>query len=378
MTLKIRLSGTNKRFVLPPTTFVNGTKVRFAKVVSFINGEKVQLWGNTRCELINTNATLMFNDYKYPYISENAVGIFGNIDGTANEFGLVDISNQNGNFITKDSWGSGIIFSPNESTNNNYIYYLSKINVVNKMQITNNTTSIVSTYSLSLNIAGYTHTLLWSVQLPNNKKLWFARRPVYASSGGRLPVTPSPHVIGYKYAYGYDTTVIFSESSVLLSTPYFNDDNFVICTNGNNIVKADDTGYSVITTAIGTITSFMLNDDDITYTENGNRSRFSCCDINGTENWHIDFDSTRNVKLLGMSGDYYYLLDMPATTDVQDQNVYIRKYYYQTGAESNVVSGIYRDSNDTRIVDWNTFPIKTKNNLLVAGSQSYILKVFTD
>lgn len=373
MTLKARVSGVNERFISPPVIFVNGVKKKPKKGVCFINGQKVQLWGNTRCEFSSFTGILGSSGYLYPYIDESRMIVFGDTliyigynNGMpvsrlySNMLNVVDISDTSGTFVSQNDWGKNLILSPTESTANSYVYYTASGRTRNKIVMTRNgNASVAATYNPGIPTdSGHraNNKLEWCVPLSNGKNLWY--------STGTYWSTP-------EYYLGYDSTVVTGVVAATVSNPYYGGGDFVVCHSGNSLTKVDITGTTTIVSDVGVTINTKMVDGNYVLVSGANKViKYA---IDGTEEWHIDFDSSRIIKIIGKGGDYYYLIDMPTNSGIDDQKIYIRKIFASNGVQSNVVSGTYNG-----IISWYTYPYETKNGMLVAGAGNYFLKIFTD
>lgn len=397
MTLKIAINGTNKRLITPLRTFINGSRVRLSKGFTFINGEKVQLWGNTRTEFFSMPYGLGWDNNNL-YIDDNNLYTHGDAlvqvlvtpssGGTTSRMpvtpssggGSYYVSIQQSNCLTtftitnptsatKDGysqWGGNVMFSPDESDENNYIYYMTKDGVRNKVKIAKGSgASVIDTYTIPVSDS------IWSVPLENGNNMWMRK---YTSN-----------YITYYYL-GYNSTTIGSSNGNAAGNPSFDNGNFVIGHTGAGLWLNSMSGTSALTN--DTYISTKLVDGNTVLvagsnTNNAAKTKIARYNItNDSTIWEVVFSDDRLVDIIGEGAGKYYVIDKPRSYDVANQDVYLRIYEKNSGTEleSRVLS--YETNTGSRIIGWKTFPVKTKNGILamryLSGGRLYICKVFVD
>ena len=203
MTLKIQVNGVKKRIMTSLVTFVNGSKVHLSSGYTFVNGEKVQLWGNTLTDLTTLGYRFTpFNDEKILYFDDTRLLWFGtgfmrvwvSSGGNAmvrtsttptggggywtniqqsNLLTLLDIEDPSTeNKISTVTWGTNPVFSPSESSDTEYVYYLQNGATRNRVIFNNETDvfGVSATYTISGTSSS--DTFYWCVPLDNGDNLW--------------------------------------------------------------------------------------------------------------------------------------------------------------------------------------------------------------
>ena len=379
MTLKIAINGANKRIITPLRTFINGTRVRLPKGFTFINGQKVQLWGNTRTEFFSIPYDLGYDNSNL-YIDDNNLYTHGTaligVHSTAGGSAVMAQSNclttftiTNPTSATKDGysqWGTNPIFSPEESDQDNYIFYLTKENVRNKVKIEKDVgISVISAYTIPIGSCS------WCVPLENGYNFWGRS---YTSSG-----------ITYRYI-GYNGTNVASVASSAISSPVWDGGNVVVCGAGFSLYANSTSGSSQITNRTY-VTSKLLDGNAVlvagykTVTDSATKiAKYNIS--NNSTIWEVVFGDDRRVDIVGEGGGKYYVIDKPKDYEVADQDVYLRIYDKNNGTELETLVLNYTTTAGARIIGWNTYPVKCKNGILsmryLASGKLYLCKIFVD
>ena len=400
MTLKMTINGTNKRLITPLRTFVNGQLVRLSKGFTFINGERVQLWGNTRTEFFGIsydlgydNVNLYIDDDNYychgtaltlVYAQSSSSGGIPRTSITPSMGGggywtrvaqsncLTTFTITNPSNATEDGysqWGANPMFNPEESDDENYIYYLTNGTTRNKVKIAKgNGISVIGTYTVPVSAS-------WCVPLANGNNMWGRS---YTSSG-----------VTY-YQLGYNGTTISSVYSSQISNPVYDGGNRVLCGTGYSLYIDSMNGSSQITNHTY-ITSKILDGDyafvagyNYTPSSTGSATRIARYNVtNDTTEWEVVFSDDRRPDIIGEGDGKYYVVDKPKDYEVADQDVYLRVYEKNSGTELSTIVINYETITGSRIIDWKTFPVKAKNGILSMRSgptsgKLYLCKIFVD
>lgn len=373
MTLKIHINGNSKKLVTPLRTFINGNLTRLSKGFTFVNGEKVQLWGNTRTQFFSMpfeggfdNDILYIDDnYMYTYGS-TLIGASSSSGGSAvvvknNSLCVYDISNPtNASRISYVQWGLNPIFSPTESDSGNYVYYITNSNIRNKVNLRDTgSPAIITTYSGQSG-------MLWCVPLLNGKNLW-ARR--VASQGS------------YDYYIGYNSTNVLKVYETRTPNPIWDNGNLVVSGTGTIVQASSDSGSNAITNNCYTTSRIM----DGNYVVVAGYNTVKIAKYNLTNNstvWEKTFDADRRVDIIGEGNGKYYVVDKPQDFNATDTNVYLRIYDAGDGQELESSILDFRTESDSRIIGWQTTPMKAVNGILAMrwynANKMYICKVFVD
>lgn len=399
MTLKMTINGTNKKLITPLRTFVNGQLVRLSKGFTFVNGEKVQLWGNTRTEFLSIPYDLGFDNVNL-YIDDDNYYCYGTalvpttassssnpsqrtpVTPTGGGSGTVYIA-QNSCFsaftitnptnATRDwygQWGLNPIFSPEESDENNYIFYLTNDTTRNKVKIEKGqSASVISTYSIPVSAS-------WCVPLANGNNFWGRSELVYI----RPPL--------YNYYIGYNGTTITTVNSI--ADPAWDNGDFVVCSSGYPLYLYNMNGKSQITNTTY-ITSKMVDENyvvvagyNFTPSSTGSATKIAKYNVtNDSTVWQVIFSDDRRPDIIGEGNGKYYVVDKPRDYEVADQDVYLREYDKNTGTELSAIVINYETVSGSRIIGWKTCPVKAKNGILSmrygpASGKLYLCKIFVD
>ena len=382
MTLKIAINGQNKRLITPLRTFINGQLVRLPKGFTFINGQKVQLWGNTRTEFFYIPYDLGYDNSNL-YIDDNNFYSHGTalVRASSTAGGSADVLRSNclttftitnPSSATKDGyseWGANPMFSPEESDADTYIYYLTKGTTRNKVKIAKNDgISVISAYTIPIGSCS------WCVPLENGYNFWGRS---YTSGG-----------ITYRYI-GYNGTNVASVTSSAISSPVWDGGNLVVCSSGYSLYVNSMSGSSQITNHTY-ITSKLVDGNYVvvagynyTPTSTGSATKIAKYNLtNNTTEWEVVFSDDRRPDIIGEGAGKYYVIDKPKDYEVADQDVYLRIYDTDTGEELESVVINYATATGARIIGWNTFPVKCKNGILSMryfdSGKMYLCKVFVD
>lgn len=374
MTLKIHINGTSKKLVTPLRTFVNGNLKRLSKGFTFVNGEKKQLWGNTRTQFFSIpfgggfdNDILYIDDsYMYTYGTT-----FSNITNTQGGSAVVSKSNclciysiSNPSSATRVSWvqwGAYPIFSPSESDSSNYIFYMSSSNTRNKVLLKNDSTaSVVSTYTGPSGMN-------WSVQLANGKNLWTKTSNSVLYLGYNSTTVTSTNVPTYPIAWDGGDVVVGSMGVVLDKGTISG--TGVISNNTYVTSKVMDGDYVFVagykTTSATTATKV---------------ARYNV--TNAALEWEVVFQDDRRPDVIGVGSGKYYVVDKPKDFNSSDTNVYLRIYDVDDGTELESTVLDYRTESDAKIIGWKTTPVRAVNGVLPMrwynSSKMYICKIFVD
>ena len=385
MTLKIAINGQNKRLITPLRTFINGQLVRLSKGFTFINGQKVQLWGNTRTQFFSIPYDLGFDNSNL-YIDDNNLYTHGTaligVHSTAGGSAVVSRSNclttftiTNPSSATKDGyseWGANPMFSPEESDTDTYIYYLVNGTTRNKVKIAKNDgISVMSAYTIPVSDA------TWCVPLANGNNLW-----------GRSELV-SIRPTSYRYYIGYNGTTIGTVNSGAIGNPAWDGGNLVVCGIGYSLYANSMSGSSQITNHTY-ITSKLVDGNYVlvagynyTPTSTGSATKIAKYNLtNNTTEWEVVFSDDRRPDIIGEGAGKYYVIDKPKDYEVADQDVYLRIYDIDTGAELEAVVINYATVTGARIIGWKTYPVKCKNGILSMryfnSGKMYLCKVFVD
>lgn len=368
MTLKIHINGTSKKLITPLRTFVNGNLTRLSKGFTFVNGERVQLWGNTRTQFFAIpfdggwdNDILFIDDnYLYTYGTTKS-STTGTFVAKSNSLCVYDISNpSSAQRLSYVQWGLNPVFSPAESDSSNYIYYITNGSTRNKVNLRDSgTPTVVTTYSGQSG-------MLWCVPLLNGKNLW-ARR--VASQGS------------YDYYVGYNSTNILNVYETRTTNPVWDNGNLVVSGTGTIIQASSDSGSNQITNNC-VVTSRMM---DGNYVIVAGYNVVKIAKYNLTNNstvWEHTFDNDRRVDIIGEGNGNYYVVDKPVDFNATDTNVYLRIYDADDGQELESSVLDFRTESDSRIIEWQTTPVKAINGVLAMrwfnSGKMYICKVFVD
>ena len=373
MTLKIHINGTSKKLVTPLRTFVNGNLKRLSKGFTFVNGEKKQLWGNTRTQFFSIPFGGGF-DNDILYIDDNYMYTYGttfaNITNTQGGSAVVSEKNclcvysiSNPSSATRVSWvqwGTNPIFSPAESDSDNYIFYITNGSTRNKVNVNNTgTPSVVTTYSGQSG-------MLWCVPLANGKNLW-ARRA--ASQGS------------YDYYIGYNSTNVLKVYETRTTNPVWDNGNLVVSGTGTIVQASSNSGSNQITN--NTYVTSRMMDGDYVVVAGYNTGKIAKYNLaNNSTVWEHLVDSDRRVDIIGEGNGHYYVVDKPVDFNATDTNVYLRIYDADDGQEleSSIID--YRTESDAKIIGWKTTPVKAVNGVLPMrwynSSKMYICKIFVD
>ena len=397
MTLKIAINGQNKRLITPLRTFINGQLVRLPKGFTFINGQKVQLWGTTRTQFFSIPYDLGFDNSNL-YIDDNNLYTHGTAligvtsTGTTNPTAggsstprtgsgsgttyiarsncLTTFTITNPSSATKDGyseWGANPMFSPEESDADTYIYYLATGTTRNKVKIAkNNGISVMSAYTIPVD------GVSWCVPSAHGNTFW--GRSYYTR-----PLT--------NYQIGYNGTAIMNVST--LANPSWDNGNEVVCHSGYTLLVFNMSGRQQLTNTTY-ITSKLVDSGSVlvagynrTPSSTGSATKIAKYNMaNNTTEWEVIFTDDRQPDIVGEGGNRYYVIDKPMNYESADQDVYLRIYDKDTGAELEAVVLSYETNTGARIIGWQTFPVKTKNGILsmryLSGGRLYICKVFVD
>lgn len=383
MALKTVINGVSKRIITPLKMYHNGQWIQIKKGYTFINGQKVQIWGNTRLQMFSIPYTLgYYTDILY--IDDDNMYTFGNLSGTITPINpdgtpgqpiymtksncLCSFTISNPSSATYDGytqWGQYPIFSPLESDDENYIYYFAKNSTRNKVKLQKGTgTSIVDTVTLS-------GSLIWCVPLANGHNLWVKN---YVS--GRTTY----------YQLGYDSTVLLDTSNGNGLYPVcWDNGNFVVGSVNEQIFRLDITGRTrILQSNDAIVTSKMLDGDNLIIAGySSSAAKVGVYDTtNQTTIWEKQFSADRRPDIIGEGGGYYYVIDKPQDFNASDTSVYLRIYNASTGEERETTEIVCKTESNADIIGWKVFPVKAKNGVLplgyLASSRLYICKVFTD
>lgn len=381
MTLKIQVNGVRKRIITPLITFINGAKVRLDKGITFVNGEKVQLWGNTFTELETLQYRLTsFSNDQVIYLDNNRLlwhgTVFvpvsgGSVVSQSDTLTLLNIENTSTQTnVSQTTWGANPIYSPDESSATQYVYYLTNGTTRNRVVFREQTGDVVvsGTYTIG------TTDPIWCVPLSNGKNLW-VRSEVHGS-----------RQTGYYnvYYFGYNSTQVGSTIEALSKNIAFDNGDFVIGSNGKKLYKITTSAQTMIYDAPTYITSKLVDGNNIVFGGKvlgaGTTARIVCCDKDGNLNWEHSFDSDRIIDVVGESDGFYYVVDKPVDSGASDFRVYLRTYSAATGVQGSRVELNYETADGALIYGWKVFPEKTKNGLLWLwysdSTKTYLCKIY--
>lgn len=384
MTLKIQVNGVRKRIITPLVTFINGEKVRLDKGVAFVNGEKVQLWGNTFTELETLQYRLTsFSNDQVLYLDNNRLLWHGTVfipvsggggnavvsqSDTLTLLNIEDTSTQTK--VSQTTWGANPIYSPDESSATQYVYYLTNGTTRNRVVFREQTGDMVvsGTYTI-----GTTNTK-WCVPLSNGKNLWVRSETRGSRQTGYYSV----------YFFGYNSTQVGSTIEALSKNIAFDNGDFVVGSNGKKLYKITTSAQTTIYDAPTYITSKLVDGDNIVFAGKvlgaGTTARIVCCDKDGNLNWEHSFDSDRIIDVVGESDGFYYVVDKPVDSSASDFRVYLRTYSAATGVQGSRVELNYETADGALIYGWKVFPEKTKNGLLWLwysdSTKTYLCKIY--
>lgn len=393
MTLKIHINGQSKRIITPLRTFINGTRVRLTKGFTFVNGEKVQLWGNTRTESFYIPWNLGWDNDNL-YIDDSVYYSFGTrfINATSSDGQTVRISKENcltqiditnpsaATPVNYSEWGQKPVFSPTESDDETYIYYLASGSTRNKVQLKKNVgKSVVATY-------GVQSGLDWCVPLANGKNLWYRHETVVHTIRPFYSATTTVY-------FGYNgTTVETTSGSVItgsiatLSSVVWDGGDFVVGGTGTALGFGTISGTSYLTN--NTYVTSKVVDGDYVFVAGYKSNATTVTKIakyhvmNDTTAWEILFDDDRRPDIIGISNGKYYVVDKPKDFNATDTNVYLRIYSASDGTELEVAILDIRTVEDAKIIGWKVFPVRAKNGVLSMhyynSYKMYICKIFVD
>ena len=381
MTLKIHINGQSKRIITPLRTFINGSRVRLTKGFTFVNGEKVQLWGNTRTEsfympwnLGFDNDNLYIDDSVYYSFGTRFINVTSSGGGSAvmsksNCLTQVDITNPSAATpVNYSEWGINPVFSPTESDDETYIYYLASGSTRNKVQLKKNVgKSVVATYSGPNNLD-------WCVPLENGKNLWCRHETTYS---GRTGYTT--------YYLGYNGTTVTS-TNVPYTAIAWDGGDFVVGNIGLYPRVATASGVSNLTN--NTYVTSKVVDGDYVFVAGYKSNATTVTKVakyhvmNNTTAWEVLFDDDRRPDVIGISNGKYYVVDKPKDFNATDTNVYLRIYSASDGTELEVSVLDLRTVEDAKIIGWKVFPVRAKNGVLSMhyynSYKMYICKIFVD
>ena len=386
MTLKIQVNGVRTRIITPLITFINGEKVRLDKGITFVNGEKVQLWGNTFTELETLQYALTsFSNEQVVYLDNNRLLWHGTVfipvsgggpnsvvsqSNTLTLLNIEDTSTQTK--VSQTTWGATPIYSPDESSASQYVYYLTDTinNIRNRVVFREQTGDVVvsGTYTVGKSFP------VWCVPLSNGKNLWVRK------------VTEGSRQTGYYdvYYYGYNGTQVGSAMAALSKDIAFDNGDYVIGSNGKKLYKITASALTMIYDAPTYITSKLVDGDNVVFGGKvlgaGTTARIVCCDKDGNLNWEHSFDSDRIIDVVGESDGFYYVVDKPVDSSASDFRVYLRTYSAATGVQGSRVELNYETADGALIYGWKVFPEKTKNGLLWLwysdSTKTYLCKIY--
>ena len=381
MTLKIQVNGVRTRIITPLITFINGEKVRLDKGITFVNGEKVQLWGNTFTELETLQYRLTsFSNDQVLYLDNKRLLWHGTVfipvsggsvvsqSDTLTLLNIEDTSTQT--TVTQTTWGANPIYSPDESSATQYVYYLTNGTTRNRVVFREQTGDMVvsGTYTIG------TTSPEWCVPLSNGKNLWVRSEVRGSRQTGYYSV----------YFFGYNSTQVGSTIEALSKNIAFDNGDYVIGSNGKKLYKITTSAQTMIYDAPTYITSKLVDGDNIVFAGKvlgaGTTARIVCCDKDGNLNWEHSFDSDRIIDVVGESDGFYYVVDKPVDSSASDFRVYLRTYSAATGVQGSRVELNYETAGGALIYDWKVFPEKTKNGLLWLwysdSTKTYLCKIY--
>lgn len=374
MTLKVRLGGTGKRILTGLVTFNNGTKVKVNKGYTFVNGEKILLWGDSvtlmRINVGVSGDIIWLDDKNLLTNTRNGTYYSGGVAWYYNgTFDLYNISNpMSTTLVNSNQWGQNPLFSCGESSSNNLVFYAACGLNCNKVYFNpqNSSAYVNNVVALGNNDV---EALQWTAPVTNHY-IW----------GGAKLVSRSGGSYRQEVYHGYDNTTV--NTGRTLSVKWDNGD-FACYAIGTYITKYTTAGSSYVASNNAYGTSWLVDGNYILVGSKASNNlgvKLIKYNVNGAIEWQKQFDSSRQVDVIGQKGNFYYVMDRPVSASSQDMASYIRIYRASDGQESNVIKKEFTTTNGNILWDWKTFPIKTIGNYLwawsVVDNQTYVCKIY--
>lgn len=313
MAVKVCINGQMKKIdttLHKPVIFLNGQKKVLDKAWTFINGEKIQLWGKegVQIDYIRANG-LISGQNKIVAIGENWAVL--NSAGTYYDYvNRVDISNlSNPTLIQSVSWGTVVPNGYNgyRSSGDGWCFNAStsagQTSSGNELSI-NPSTGVVSinrTYSTtSINGAGFRG-------VNDSYFMFYSIETYYAPIGNtRIKIT-----YGSRFYFNNSQRYTIGTTS---DAHYVNQTGYPVQINAGDFLLKTTKGtylanYSGITQKTSTqLNLFMLDGNDVVSVEGGNTIRFlnkSSLAVSKT----YSAASGYSLLFLGKNGTYYYFIE---------------------------------------------------------------------